>query len=241
MRAISPTRASLTSQVYASIRDSIVLGELAPGSLHSVAQLADTLEVSRSPVREALISLADLGMVAFERNRGVRILQTSAHDLEEVFSLRLLLEVPAAFRAAQVMDPADVERLREALGTVEEFVGSATLREQQQRDADFHRVILTAAGNGRLATFVGTLRDHQMIRGVSTAGKTRDPADIYADHTLIFERIAAGDPHAAASAMRDHLATSIRLLVAQETGEAPEHAALEVPWLDVLDSLGARQ
>lgn len=240
MRALSPTRASLTNQVHASIRDAIVVGELAPGSLHSVAQLADKLAVSRSPVREALISLADLGMVAFERNRGVRILQTSAHDLEEVFSLRLLLEVPAAFRAAQLMEPADVEQLREALGTVEEFVGSPTLREQQQRDAAFHRVILTAAGNGRLATYVDTLRDHQMIRGVSTAGKTRDPADIYADHTLIFERIADGDAHGAASAMRDHLATSIRLLVAQETGAAPEDAALEVPWLDVLDSLSAR-
>ncbi len=65
-----------------------------------MAKLAEEFEVSRSPVHEALISLSDQGMVAFERNRGVRVLQTTAHDLEEVFSLRMLLEVPATFRAA---------------------------------------------------------------------------------------------------------------------------------------------
>jgi DNA-binding GntR family transcriptional regulator len=115
MKAVSTNRESLNDRVYESIRDAIILGELAPGSLHSVYELAKILEVSRTPVREALVRLADQGMVRIERNRGARILQTSAHDLEEIYSIRLMLEVPATFRATQLITAGEVRRLRQAL------------------------------------------------------------------------------------------------------------------------------
>jgi DNA-binding GntR family transcriptional regulator len=67
-------------------------GRLEAGERYSVAQLAERFGVSRTPVREALLVLERQGVVRFERNRGVRVLETTAHDLEEVFALRLLLE-----------------------------------------------------------------------------------------------------------------------------------------------------
>src|SRR5918996_737867 len=84
-------RPSRTREVLDILLPAIVKGELAAGSLHSVAELADSLGVSRTPVREALIELASRGMVRFERNRGVRVLQTSIRDIEEIFEIRLLL------------------------------------------------------------------------------------------------------------------------------------------------------
>ena len=91
---------SLTDRAHAEIRRAIISGQLLPGSIHSIYKIAETLGASRSPVREALVKLAEQGMVSFERNRGVRILSTSLHDLEEILSLRLLLDVPATRRAA---------------------------------------------------------------------------------------------------------------------------------------------
>src|SRR6185437_3348958 len=81
--------------------------------------LADQLGVSRTPVREALIKLAQQGMVRFERNRGVRVLLTSLHDLEEVFALRLLLEPPAVGRAVARLDAAQCRELRRLLAHME--------------------------------------------------------------------------------------------------------------------------
>ena len=238
MQGISDRAESLTSQVHRALSHAIVVGELAPGSLHSVAKLADKLEVSRSPVREALISLADQGMVAFERNRGVRVLQTTAHDLEEVFSLRLLLEVPATFRAAQLMTPERLETLREALGDVETFTGAETMLAHQEMDSGFHRVILEAAGNARLTGIVDNLWSHQKMRGVSSAGHSRKLADIHREHHAILERIEAGDAVGAAAAMRNHLSHSASLLLAQETGEPADLVGAELPWLDVFTALG---
>jgi DNA-binding GntR family transcriptional regulator len=104
--------ASVNTRVLSSLRAAVITGELAPGSLYSVQTLADQLGVSRTPVREALIKLAQQGMVRFERNRGVRVLLTSLHDLEEVFALRLLLEPPAVQRAVTRLDAAHRRELR---------------------------------------------------------------------------------------------------------------------------------
>ena len=220
---------SLTSQVYELLRSAIVLGELEPGTLHSVVKLADSIQVSRSPVREALVMLSDQGMVDFERNKGVRIRQTTAHDLEEVFSLRLLIEVPATHNAAQRMRPSDIDRLRNALGTVEEFTQAPTLSVHQDKDAAFHRTIVEFAGNKRMTGVVDNLWAHQKLRGVSTAGKTRDLAEIHHDHRLVFERIEAADPEGAAAAMQQHLITTGNLLIAQESGTSE----VSLPWGDV--------
>lgn len=236
MDVIPVPRESLAVQVQRAVMDAIAAGELAPGSLHSVAKLAERLQVSRSPVREALITLSEQGMVAFERNRGVRILESTARDLEEVFSLRILLEVPATYRAAQRMEVADVERLRAALGTAEEFAAAGSVQAQQEMDGRFHRVILEAAGNGRLAGVVDGLWAHQRVRGITTAGRTRGLRAIYDEHRAVYERIVAGDARGAAAAMRRHLETAGRLLLAQETGDPPERAP-ELAWASVYAGL----
>jgi DNA-binding GntR family transcriptional regulator len=236
MKAVSTNRESLNDRVYESIRDAIILGELAPGSLHSVYELAKILEVSRTPVREALVRLADQGMVRIERNRGARILQTSAHDLEEIYSIRLMLEVPATFRATQLITAGEVRRLRQALDALRDVTDITNPREHLEQDAQFHRVIMRASGNRRLADYIDSLRDLQMIRGASTAGKSRELAEIYRDHELIFERVESRDAKGAALAMRDHIAITSRLLLAQETGEA-DGGRFDPPWLDVLSTL----
>jgi DNA-binding GntR family transcriptional regulator len=238
MEVIAARGESLTSQVHRMLRQAIIVGELSPGSLHSVAKLADRLEVSRSPVREALITLADQGMVAFERNRGVRILQTTAHDLEEIITLRLLLEVPATYRAAEIVSAEDLDRLRTALGKLDDFTGAETMAAHQEMDSGFHRVILEAAGNDRLVDIVNNLWSQQKMRGVSAIGRDRALADVHREHQQILERMEARDPHGAAAAMREHLARSAALLVSQQTGESPTEVAGELPWLEVFTAIG---
>lgn len=234
MKEIASDRDSLADQVYDELRDAIILGELAPGSLHSVYQLADQLKVSRTPVREALIKLADQGMVKFERNRGIRILMTTGHDLEEIFSLRMLLEVPATYRATEQFTTKDEAQLRRALDAFDQLgqKGHHTRLTHLKCDANFHRVILLAAGNRRLADFVDTLRDLQQVRGVSTVGISRDLREVYRDHEVIFERIKERDSAGAAAAMRDHIAITARLLLAQEAGNVESASRFDLSWLD---------
>ncbi|NJC73934.1 GntR family transcriptional regulator [Planosporangium thailandense] len=206
------------NKVGDALRSAILSGELVAGQLYSVQDLADVLGVSRTPVREALIRLASTGMVRFERNRGVRILRNTAEDLEEIFELRLLLEVPAARQAVARMADDDVAELRRCLDGMNDAAAAGDEARLMESDRRFHTIILEAAGNRRLAAFVDSLRDLVQTRGVSTAGTSRTLRDIADEHVPVLERIEARDADGAAGAMRSHVLQTAALLLKQEFG-----------------------
>ncbi len=218
MKAIKAER-TLTNQVYQSIRDSILSGRLEPGSLYSVTRLADELQVSRTPVREALIDLASQGMVRFERSRGVRILQTTAHDVVEIFSLRLLIEVPGTLAAIPRLSDADVRALEKEY---EQMIAAAKAGDESRtmlHDRRFHLVLLGGSGNERLARIADQLRDQILTQGVSTVGRSRSLMEVVEPHRPILEAARERDAKGAAFAMRDHVLSTGRLIVTQEGGD----------------------
>jgi DNA-binding GntR family transcriptional regulator len=222
----------MDARVLGALRAAVISGELAPGSLHSVQALATQLGVSRTPVREALIKMAQLGMVRFERNRGVRVLQTSLHDLEEVFALRLLLEVPATRRACELIDAAGRKELRRVFRAMERAADADDEFALWEHDRHFHRTLLQASGNTRLAHYVDGLRDTVLRRGVSTARSSRSLHEIVAEHLVVLERIEASDADGAAAAMRAHVLHTAELLIAQEGGEPAGSLEIDLAWTD---------
>jgi len=236
---------SLADQAVAAIRAAVRDGTLEAGQLYSAYQIAGYLGVSRSPVREALMRLAEAGMVVFERNRGFRIVIPGAADIAEVFQLRLLLEVPAARRAA-MLAPAGlvvgagpgagpgigpgagpgtgpgaglVAGLRAELARMRAAAADHDEALFMRHDQRLHRLILEVAGNSRLTALVDNLRDTTRTLGASTAAQSRDLSDIAAEHVPIVDAIAAGDAAAAGAAMAYHLSHTGTLLVAQAGGK----------------------
>jgi DNA-binding GntR family transcriptional regulator len=199
-----------------------------------VARLAEQFGVSRTPVREALLLLERQGVVRFERNRGVRVLETSAHDLEEVFTLRLLLEVPATYRACGLLTADDLDALAHELEAMEGLADAGDEAAFMAHDTRFHEILLTTAGNRRLAALVGQLRDLVRFRGASTVGRSRDLRTIHAEHVEVMAALRARDPSAAAERMRAHLLNTARLLLAQEG--AGEHPLAWAPLVRVPES-----
>jgi DNA-binding GntR family transcriptional regulator len=111
---------SLTDRVYEELMRAIRAGELQPGTMHSVVEISGRLGVSRTPVREALLRMASNGMVRFERSRGVRILEVSTRDIEEIYSLRMMLEVPSAYRAAELLTDELLAPIEDAFGRMQD-------------------------------------------------------------------------------------------------------------------------
>ncbi|MEV4103419.1 GntR family transcriptional regulator [Nonomuraea sp. NPDC049649] len=232
MEQISTDQTSLAAQTYEAIRRAIVTGELAPGSLHSVVDIAAQLGVSRTPVREALLQLATHGVVRFERSRGVRILEVSTRDIEEIYTLRYLLEVPSAYRAAPLMTDERLAQLSKALERMRQACEVGDERLFQEEDVLFHELILEVAGNTRVTQSVATMRAQMAARGLSTT-KTRTLWDIWRVHERILERLQARDEQGAAEAMRDHLLETTRLLITQSTGDPEAGARFTPPVLPV--------
>lgn len=205
---------NLSSRALELIRSEITSGRLAPGTMVSASQLAERFGVSRTPVRDALLQLESAGMVRIEKNRGATIMATTLDDLIEVFQIRLMLEVPAAGRAAQLRTSAQMVSIRECFVSMEEAAGDPDLL--LLLDRDLHSTIASVSGNQRLVSQLTDLRNLVLTRGVGTTSQARTGCELVEDHRGIVEAIERGDPAAAAAEMRRHVANTAELLILQE-------------------------
>jgi DNA-binding GntR family transcriptional regulator len=101
-------RRNLREEAVEVLRAAILGGELEPGSIHSAVSLAEHLGVSPTPVREAMLELSRSGLVEVLPNRGFRVTVVDDRDLDEIYELRRMLEVPAM---KLVIDRASAEQL----------------------------------------------------------------------------------------------------------------------------------
>lgn len=219
-------RVNITDRVHALLREAIVSGELKAGTLHSVYKLADEYGVSRTPVREAVLRLADTGMVRVERNRGIRIRGVTVEDIREVFELRLIMEVPAASYAAVHGGEKLIVALRAELAVMHDAALADDEARFMKHDRALHDTISAVLGNRRLSSGVAALRDATQARGASTVHRSRGLEEIEQEHLPIVDALAARDPATAAARMEAHIIRTGTLLIRQ----VAEISGEEVPW-----------
>lgn len=198
-------RNSVRDQVRSILLAQIQTGELEGGSIYSAVALAETMGVSATPVREALMDLENAGLVEAVRNRGFRIRTISAADLDEIVALRTWLEVPAM---DMIIGRATDEELAALRPLAEQICEEARRRDATQflvADGVFHMAMLDLSGNPRLVKIVGELRGQTHLvglQGLSAAGNLETSG---AEHLEIVDALVARDVALARSLVRRHL------------------------------------
>lgn len=234
---------TLNSRIRLEITRYMSSHHLAPGDrLPSERELAATLRVSRPSLREAVRSLQAEGRLVVKHGQGVFVAEPSAqrtlresmakldHNLSELFSMREILEVPAAQWAAQNRDDRALEAVQAAFAALDEALAEEPrdFDRLQELDAAFHLRIVQAAGNRLLEQTQGVLND-LMRTGMQTTLAIEGRAEqSRREHQLILDALAKGDPTAAARAARTHVKSARRAanrriqLVTAEAAARPE-------------------
>ncbi|WP_231445159.1 GntR family transcriptional regulator [Brevibacterium zhoupengii] len=223
-------RGSMTDSVMEHVRTSIVEGSMAPGEWYSVYRLADELEISRSPVRDALLRLEEIGVIRFAKNRGFQLVPTTPEDVAQIFSIRAALEIPAAGRAAQSKTDDQADRITELRQAMDTAAADSNEKDFFDRDQDLHAVILDAAGMDRAREMVNKLRVSTRMLGASTSQGLRTLEDISKEHEPIIVAVLGGDTKAARDAMDRHLAATGRLLVQQALSRSGDERDATTLW-----------
>src|SRR5437879_5426292 len=154
-----PSKEALADAVVERLRRTILEGHVAPGEPLREERLAAALEVSRGPVREALLQLEREGLVLRRPHRGAVVARLSRRDLEEVFSLRLALERLAFHWAARRATPDDVARLEASVRVqAKQLPGNVSRQRAAALDLEFHDIVYDAARHERLHRFWSNLR-----------------------------------------------------------------------------------
>lgn len=212
---------SLREQVCASIREAIVQGRLAQGVLVSEQVIADQVGVSRTPVREALLQLAQEGLVEFVRNAGVRIMVPTAEHLAQVYALRACIEAHCARAMAEYgADGPLVAGLREDLDLQRRIVAAADPVAWVEANMDFHRKIVEASGNGLMLEAWDRLRGHIVRAGLRFhAANPGRMVLCLQEHLRIVDGIGQADSAETQDAVEAHLRGTAALLA--QTLELP--------------------
>ena len=196
-------------QVFEWLRASILSLQLAPGTALSRTELAERFELSQTPVRDALLQLAQEGLVDIFPQHATLVSRIDIASATQAHLLRCAIELEVVRTLAQQPDPATLERLRAQVERMVLVMGPEHYSEFVAADQDFHRLMYEAAGAPDLYELVRRRSGHlDRLRRLDlpSPGKAER---VVRDHRAIVAALAARDPEAAQAAMRTHLSGTL--------------------------------
>lgn len=207
-------RTHLSHTVSEKLSRAIISGKFKPGVKISEPTLSAMLGVSRAPIREALIELEVRGLVEFDTKGRTRVPVLTPSDIEEIYTVRLMIDPVAASLAAKNAKPDTFKALAAIIAANKSV---KTLADVSRLDAEFHNRIVESAGNRRLLLCWNAIRDQvglwiaQMQLRHQTV--TRRSMQEWAEsHQALLDVIRTGDPKKAAEAARVHVANWMTMM-----------------------------
>ncbi len=219
----------LNQRVYHSLQGMLLRGELPLGSQLDERILAERLEVSRTPLREAIAQLVRDDMVEYRPYRGNFVRTFSAKQVNDLYLVRKALESLAMWLAIPKLSSEDIDKVRAILHTVEEALVAGDMEAFAVADHRFHQFFIRAADNETLSrTFNRLAAQIQMVRTFAN----RDPEVVQRtikERTLILAALEARNVDAAARLMEEHIdgvrqavVGQLQLLEEAEQPDAPQ-------------------
>lgn len=196
---------SLRDLAYERIKLAIRQGALQPGEPISETRLSRLLGISRTPVREALQTLAQEGLVQIIPGRAVMVAAPTIDDTLNAIQVRLIVEPEVVKMATDAISAADLERLWAAMQRMEEAVSNGDRATWSEADTIFHEVISAACPNRLLGDLALQFRHRVSFVAVDAKTAPDRLANCTAEHRIILERMTERDAAGAREAMSDHI------------------------------------
>lgn len=216
-------RVSVADQVAGIVRQRILEGELRPGTSLAEIPLAASLGVSRNTMREAVRILSLEGLLKRNIHRGLAVPQLSLRDVEEIYHLRRMLEIPAVL-AARRPNKELREELRVALDGYEKAVGSRDWVRAVTCDLHFHTLLIRFHNNQRLETFYQKVIGELRMGMVLVDRSHDDPGALIPVHRKLYQLLVAGKLKQCATLLMRHLEDSearLGRIMAGQSAKAP--------------------
>lgn len=215
LQPISRQAETVSDQVYRTIREAIVSRQLNPGQRIVETALAEQLGVSKTPVREALLRLASVGLIDSDgTNRGGRVISPSLESIRSAYEIRTALEVEVARIVAKRGAGNDIEVAHEQADLCVERAEHDDRPGFRERDRNFHLALAEATKNPILARLVSNSLDLTWALRLRDAPVAAASLECAHQHIRVIEAIECNDVEAAGVAMREHVVKVERIVLA---------------------------
>lgn len=196
--------------VFENLREAILNGNLTPGQRLMEVQLAETLGVSRTPVREAIRKLELEGLVVMIPRKGAYVADMSIKDIVEVLEIRANLEGLAAYLATERMTNDDIKNLEKISNQINR---NSSLEEFLKKDVEFHEYIFKATNNKRLHQLINSLWEQVYRFRVSYISDEESIDNIINEHKSILKAIKNRDSELAEKYAKEHIEKAEQFMI----------------------------
>ncbi|WP_298261771.1 GntR family transcriptional regulator [uncultured Litoreibacter sp.] len=204
---------SQTGQALERLREMVFSGDLPPDSNHYEADLADQLGMSRTPVREAALTMQAQGLVEVQPRRGVRILPISSEDMADIYDVLCELESLAAQRAAEIgYAKEDLQVAQDCIDEMDAALSKQDRNLWAKADDRFHTELVRLGGNKRVVEVVARYSDQVRRARMMTLPLRPLPVKSNEDHRAVLCAIERGDAQQAKDVHRAHRVEARTLL-----------------------------
>ena len=189
------------------IRSKITVGDYPPGFRLKERELSTELGISRIPIREAVRDLSTEGFVTLNARRGAVVTELESEDLDNIFEVRLALEVTECVLAASRASDGEIDRMRACVAAANEAMSVGDRESVDAANGQFHDVLVEMGHNPVLAQVLEPLRNRLqwLLR------QNKDVTAICREHSQIADAIAARDVDRARQLAHIHVETSRRV------------------------------
>ncbi len=206
-------RTNLADEIATNLRELIISGELTPGTRIIEAEVASQLGVSRGPLREALRILETEGLLESIPGRGSFVIQTSKRDIQELYSLRCILEEEAIRLAIDNGTKDDFDRLQKTVESMLKAAEEQRQREVREFDYQFHSQIWEIADHILLRNVLESITIQvRMYLAVQTQLYEDLPDGVF-DHQLILQALRNREKDTAVQLLKDHLELAAQVVL----------------------------
>lgn len=217
-------RSTAQTLIYKLLRQRLIEGEFLRGQKIPEKELEEALEVSRTPLREALARLEQEGLLVSRPYTGYFVREYTDEEINGLLDTRSVLESAAAEAAARIVTGDELASLKHKMEECEACIRSKDVPSMVNANNDFHFEIARLSGNPWLLQLMQIVQAHFGIVRLSSHRDASRRAITVSEHRKIYEAIAAHDPEKSAKRVRDHLANARESQIEQSKLHALENS-----------------
>jgi DNA-binding GntR family transcriptional regulator len=211
----------ISREIYQLLKNKIIDFELLPGQILMVQQLAAEHDISRTPVREALVRLKEEGFVEETQGRKFKVSEVTWAQITDLYQIRKILEAQALIEIAGRITGKQVSALEALTKSMEKDYKNGDHSSFFENDLKFHNFIFELYGNKMIIEWMRRMQDHQQRIRYLTATMDSRLKESIAEHTSIVKHLREGGGEMAAKVLSAHLDAAVSDIMHVRSGQLP--------------------
>lgn len=210
---------SLKEKCYDIVKELVLTGKLEQGELHNEKTLSESLGVSRTPVREALLELSREGIIVFVPNKGFMIREVTPSQVRDVFEVRRIIETHIISTVTGQLTKSDIQKIGRMVDRQEKLADQNDKVAFIEQDKEIHLFLASKMGNRQIVAILMNMRDQIHFMGVKAVEQDERVRAVVSEHKRIYAALKARDAARACDELTSHLINTEQTLIERIASE----------------------